>query len=49
MLCKASIMDDELSFNKILKCNKPMEVKILGRKVINFNEELLKNNVCRIA
>lgn len=49
MLCKASIMDDELSFNKIIKSNKPMEVKMLGRKVENFNDELWKNNVCRIA
>lgn len=49
MLCKASLMGDGVSFRKILLVQTPKESKRLGREVINFNQQLWDNNVCRIA
>ena len=49
MLCKASLMEDCDTFDKILKSKTPMESKRLGRSITPWNEELWKKNVCKIA
>ena len=49
MLCKASLMGDMKTYQKIKYANTPRMAKILGRQVTNFNEDLWQNNICRIA
>ena len=49
MLCKASLMNDPNSFNKILVANNPSSVKELGRQVINWDQKLWDIHVCLIA
>jgi len=49
MLCKASLMGDQETFNKILSAKTPADAKKLGRKISPFDDNLWKNNVCQIA
>lgn len=49
MLIKASLMGDKYHYSLIKESSNPGDVKRLGRKVTNFNEEIWQQNVCRIA
>ena len=40
MLCKASFFGDDECYDRILESKDPMEVKSLGRKVRDFDENL---------
>ena len=49
MLCKASLMNDENSFYKILLSDYPNEVKKLGKNITNSNQLVWNQHVCLIA
>lgn len=49
ILCKASLMNDQESFNKILVSNNASSIKELGRQIINWDQKLWDIHVCLIA
>ena len=49
MLCKASLMGDEVLFSEISQATTPIEAKRLGRKVQPWNETKWQSRVCNIA
>lgn len=58
MASKARLFNDEKILEKILKVKKPDEIKALGRKISNFNEEIwnkqkynivLKGNIAKFS
>ena len=49
MLCKASLMNDEKTFELIVNSETPVDAKRLGRLVENFNQDLWNDNICLIA
>ena len=49
MLCKAALMKDYESYERIAKSTAPAACKSLGRKVYPWDEELWNNHVCSIA
>lgn len=53
MLCKASIMQDYIAFDRILHAQSPNDAKRMGREVAKtqntWNQELWDANMCEIA
>lgn len=49
MLCKAALMNDRASFEKILRCETPADAKQLGRSVSPFDSDLWDAAVCSVA
>ena len=49
MLCKASLMNDEVTYTKLIYCKTPQLCKRLGREVRDFDQELWDNHICKIA
>ena len=49
MLCKAAAMGDEASFRAIRETTVPVEAKVLGRKIRNFDQSLWDKIVCSVA
>ena len=49
MLSKAALMNDKYTFDMILKTKDPAKCKLLGRKVMNFNQELWDTYINEIA
>lgn len=49
MAKKALLFNDVQSFNKILKTNSPKECKMLGRKILNFDEDVWNENKISIV
>tara|TARA_B100000029_G_C17494403_1_gene930305 strand:+ start:391 stop:963 length:573 start_codon:yes stop_codon:yes gene_type:complete len=49
MLCKASLMGDEVTYRSIRNCDNPKDTKELGRQVKPFIQELWNKNICNIA
>lgn len=40
MAHKALLFEDKIIFDKIINCHKPGEAKELGRKIVNYNDEV---------
>ena len=49
MLCKAAAMGDASTFDKISKATDPMEAKLLGRQVKDFDPTLWDRIICSVA
>lgn len=49
MAQKARLFNDEITFKKIIACNKPGEAKDLGRQILNFDENIWNDRKFKIV